>query len=366
MFNDLPVFGVCGWSGSGKTALLEGLLPLLLERGLRIVVVKHDVHGITQESPDKDSQRLFSTGADVLMQGPGESVLRCRSRNEHSLETELPQLAQRYDLILVEGYKRESWPKVWLAKSDESAPPQGIGNLLGILPWDTDRTAALVAILDGYLKDMVTRAPIFGCILIGGKSTRMGLPKHLLPCTDGSGQTWLHRTVRLLEQICRKIVLVGAGAVPDDLQHVRCMADAMELEGPMAGLLAAMRWAPCASWLLAACDLPALSCGALNWLMSQRRPGVWAVLPCLDGTGRVEPLLAYYDFRCRPILEQLAMTGSYSLQDLASHPKTIRAVVPSEWISAWKDVDTSASIADNTAAQIGNTEIHTLSSGRSQ
>ena len=348
MFNDLPVFGVCGWSGSGKTALLESVLPLLLERGLRVVVVKHDVHGITQESPEKDSQRLFCTGADVLLHAPGESVLRCKSRDEHSLETDLSQLAQRYDLILVEGYKRAPWPKVWLTKCDESAPPQDIGHLLGILPWDTDRTAALVAILDAYLKDMLNRAAIFGCILIGGKSTRMGLPKHLLPCADGSGQTWLHRTANLLEQLCRKIVLAGAGAVPGDLQHVPRMADAVEIEGPMAGLLAAMRWAPHATWLLAACDLPGLSLDALKWLVAQRRPGVWAVIPYLDEPRRVEPLLACYDFRCRTILEQFAMAGGCSLQEMAGHPKILKAAVPPELTSAWKDADTLESAADHT------------------
>ena len=360
MFNDLPVFGVCGWSGSGKTTLLEGVLPLLLERGLRVVVVKHDVHGITQESPDKDSQRLFSAGADVLLHSPGESVLWRKIRDELSLETELSQLAEQYDLILVEGYKRAPWPKVWLTKSDESAPPQGIGNLLCILPWDTNRTAALVAILDEYLKEMLNRAPIFGCILIGGKSTRMGLPKHLLPCADGSGQTWLHRTVSLLEQICRKVVLVGAGAVPDDLHHLLRMVDAMEIDGPMAGLLAAMRWAPHATWLLAACDLPSLSHDALKWLVAQRRPGVWAVIPYLDEPRHVEPLLACYDFHCRSILEQSALAGNCSLQDMARHPKILRAAVPPELTSAWKDADTLESAADHTGDTAANSKIKVL------
>src|SRR3972149_4034102 len=280
MFNDLPIFGICGWSGSGKTTLLESILPLLSERGLRVVVVKHDVHGITPETPDKDSERLFRAGADVIVHGPGGSLSRCSACDEVQLETQLSRLAEQYDLILIEGYKHAPWPKVWLTKSDESAPLQGISNLVGILPWDTDRTAALTAILDDFLQKMLNCTPIFGCVLIGGKSTRMGTPKHLLPCADGTRQTWLHRTVSLLQKVCQKVVLAGAGTVPDDLQQLPHMVDAMETEGPMAGLLAAMRWAPRASWLLTACDLPNLSCDALKWLAAQRRPGVWAVLPC--------------------------------------------------------------------------------------
>ena len=334
MFNDLPVFGVCGWSGSGKTALLENVLPLLSQRRLRVVVVKHDVHGITQEASGKDSERIYYAGADVVVHGSDQSLTRYHGRDELLLVPQFAELAERYDLILIEGYKHAPWPKVWLTKSDESAPLQGIGNLAAVLPWNTDRKAALAAILDDFLQKTMNRTPIFGCVLIGGKSTRMGAPKNLLPCVDGSQVTWLHRTVSLLEQFCRQVVLAGAGSVPEDLQQLPRMVDAMETEGPMAGLLAAMRWAPRASWLLAACDLPTLSCGALKWLMAQRRPGVWAVLPCIEMIGPVEPLLAWYDFRCRPILEELAIAGSCGLQGLASHPKAMRAIVPPKWISA--------------------------------
>ncbi len=100
-----------------------------------------------------------------------------------------------------------------------------------------------------------------------------------------------------------------------------------------------MVWAPRATWLLAACDLPGMSSHALEWLLAERRPGNWAVLPCIEMAGPVEPLLAWYDFRCRPLLEKLAMAGNCGLQGLASHPKAKRAVVPPELISAWEDVD---------------------------
>ena len=65
MFESLPIFGVCGYSGSGKTTLLEQVVPRLLRRGLRVVVVKHDVHGIAPPAPNKDDDRLFRAGADV-------------------------------------------------------------------------------------------------------------------------------------------------------------------------------------------------------------------------------------------------------------------------------------------------------------
>jgi molybdopterin-guanine dinucleotide biosynthesis protein MobB len=342
MYNNLPIFGVCGWSGSGKTTLLESALPTLLNRELSVVAVKHDVHGISQESSRKDNELIFHAGADAIVHGPGEMLSRCRVCDESRLNTQLSQLTEQYDLILVEGYKRAPWPKVWLTTNNESTPPQGVVNVTAVLPWDTNRKAALVAILDDFLQNTLHKTPIFGCVLIGGKSTRMGMPKHLLPCADGNPQTWLHHIVGLMQKVCHKVVLAGAGTVPEDLQHLPRMVDVMEIEGPMAGLLAAMRWAPRAIWLLAACDLPGLTSDALKWLLAQRRPGIWAVLPRLNGTNCIEPILACYDFRCRLIFEQFVVAGDSSLQKMATHQKAMRVVVPPELSSAWKDVDSAA------------------------
>ena len=70
------ILGVCGWSDSGKTALIEAVLLRLCKTGLRIAVVKHDVHGLNIDHPGKDSDRFFQAGADVFLQGPQEEVLR--------------------------------------------------------------------------------------------------------------------------------------------------------------------------------------------------------------------------------------------------------------------------------------------------
>ena len=59
MLEGLPVLGVCGWSGSGKTTLIEAILPAFRAKGLKIAVIKHDVHGLDIDRPGKDSDRLF-------------------------------------------------------------------------------------------------------------------------------------------------------------------------------------------------------------------------------------------------------------------------------------------------------------------
>lgn len=112
----------------------------------------------------------------------------------------------------------------------------------------------------------------------------------------------------------------------------------------MAGVLAALRWAPQVSWLVVACDLPQLSLPSLEWLISTRSPGVWATLPRLQGPDRpTEPLLAHYDYRTRP-LEDLAVDGDFSLSHLGSHPKVITPAPPAALEPAWQDVDTPAEL----------------------
>ena len=185
---------------------------------------------------------------------------------------------------------------------------------------------------------MLDNLPVFGCVLIGGKSSRLGQPKHLLQ--HPTGQTWIEHTVELLQQVSEQVIIVGAAELPKSLaNHVR-LPDAPDAVGPLAGLLAAMRFSPLASWLVAACDLPNLSVQALRWLLSTRAADVWATLPRLPGQPGVEPLLAYYDFRSRMLLEQLAQQGKFSINQLASHSKIISPSPPAELAKAWQNVNT--------------------------
>jgi len=112
-----------------------------------------------------------------------------------------------------------------------------------------------------------------------------------------------------------------------------------DAQGPMAGLLAAMRWNPRASWLVAACDLPELSEAALEWLLVSRSPGVWATLPRLPGAEGIEPLLAHYDFRSRTLLEQMTLQRNFKLNDLFGFKKVMTPLAPEDLQSAWTNVN---------------------------
>jgi len=133
------------------------------------------------------------------------------------------------------------------------------------------------------------------------------------------------------------IVISGDGEVPDALAGYPRLPGAKDAEGPMSGLLSMMRWCPQASWLVTTCDVPELTPEALRWLASTRTPGKWATLPQVGGPERVEPLLAYYNFRCRTLLEKQAARDNYHLNDLASNTKIASPPVPAELTAAWQN-----------------------------
>ncbi|NNE43058.1 MAG: molybdopterin-guanine dinucleotide biosynthesis protein B [Gemmatimonadetes bacterium] len=330
-----PILAVCGWSGSGKTTLLERALPDLTGSGLRVCVVKHDAHGIRYDARGKDSDRLFDAGADVALGGPGESFVRRRA-GDRELSGLLAELLAEYDLVLVEGHKDTPLPKLWLPREgDPPAAPDGVTAVQEILPWDTDRLAALRTFLRTWLPEAWREPPVYGGILLGGESRRMGAPKHLL---EIDGQTLYARAEDALRPHVARIVRLGEGTVPEGATPDH-LPDPPGLAGPLAGILAALRWAPHATWVFAPADHPGLRPESVGWLLEQRAPGRWAVLPHV-GTGPVEPLLALYDARARRPLEALAAGGLRAPSRHADHPCTYSPPVPDEHTASWINVNT--------------------------
>jgi molybdopterin-guanine dinucleotide biosynthesis protein B len=120
----IPVVSIVGRSNRGKTTFIEKLIPELTQRGYRLATIKHDVHGFEIDHPGKDSYRHKAAGATIsLISSPARLALV--SDSDHDLT--IDELRQRFiggvDLILTEGYKRESFPKI------EVFRPQGPDDL---------------------------------------------------------------------------------------------------------------------------------------------------------------------------------------------------------------------------------------------
>jgi molybdopterin-guanine dinucleotide biosynthesis adapter protein len=117
-------FGLAGWSGSGKTTLLELLLPALAARGLRVATVKHAHHDFDLDRPGKDSWRHRAAGAAEVMVVSARRwalVHELRDEPEPTLDDLVARMAP-VDLVLVEGFKREPFPKLEIHRAALKKP----------------------------------------------------------------------------------------------------------------------------------------------------------------------------------------------------------------------------------------------------
>jgi molybdopterin-guanine dinucleotide biosynthesis protein MobB len=332
---DLPrrVLAVSGWQGSGKTTLLASVLPVLRAEGLTIVVVKHDRHGIGLDPAAKDSARLFGVGIDVVVDAPDETLCRyhCGTGGD-GLAGRLARLERRYDLVLVEGFKAAPLPRVWLLREGDPEVPAGVTGVLAVLSWGGERAAVFLELVRRQLSEAWSATPRRAGILTGGQSSRLGRAKQEL---RQHGRSLVERHAELLAAAGAEVALLGRAVAGSDLP---VLPDVPGLEGPLAGLLAAVRWDPGACWLLASCDLPALGPEAVGWLLEQRAPGRWVVMPVVGE--RPQPLLAIYEPPAAALLEELARRRGMGPAGLAGHQRVALPRPPAELAASWEDVDT--------------------------
>ncbi|MDN3523858.1 molybdopterin-guanine dinucleotide biosynthesis protein B [Halomonas sabkhae] len=121
------LLGIAAWSGTGKTTLLEQLLPALRQRGLRVAVIKHAHHDFDVDKPGKDSHRLRQAGATPMLVASRTRIALMMETPERE-EADLAELIdmvshQSPDLILVEGFKAWPLPKLELYRSELGKPP---------------------------------------------------------------------------------------------------------------------------------------------------------------------------------------------------------------------------------------------------
>jgi molybdopterin-guanine dinucleotide biosynthesis adapter protein len=110
----MRIFGLAGWSGSGKTTLITALIPQFAARGVTVSTIKHAHHMFDVDHPGKDSWRHRKSGAREVMVASRQRwalMHELRGTAEPSLD-ELVQRMSPVDLLLVEGFKRHSHPKI--------------------------------------------------------------------------------------------------------------------------------------------------------------------------------------------------------------------------------------------------------------
>ena len=132
----IPIVGFAAWSGTGKTTLLTRIVPLLRDAGLRVGVVKHAHHNFEIDREGKDSYQLRMAGASQMMIASSKRwalMVEREVESEVSLDDVLLDVEQGdLDVILVEGFKSESFAKIELRRTARKAPRIEDPNIIAI------------------------------------------------------------------------------------------------------------------------------------------------------------------------------------------------------------------------------------------
>ena len=120
----MRIIGLAGWSGSGKTTLITKLIPRLTARGISVSTLKHAHHGFDLDQPGKDSFFHHAAGAsEVIISSANRLAIlhELRGQPEWDLAALMGKMSP-VDLVLVEGFKRDAFPKLEIHRTVNGKP----------------------------------------------------------------------------------------------------------------------------------------------------------------------------------------------------------------------------------------------------
>jgi molybdopterin-guanine dinucleotide biosynthesis protein B len=132
MMNIVPVISIVGKSESGKTTLIEKLIPELKKRGYRVATLKHAQEIELVEG--KDDSRHLAAGAELAaVVSEHETFFRKPSSKKSALEDALRLIGNDYDLVLCEGFKNSSNPKIEVHRTGNGLPLEDLTSVVAIV-----------------------------------------------------------------------------------------------------------------------------------------------------------------------------------------------------------------------------------------
>ena len=119
----MKVICFCGYSGAGKTTLIEGLIPRFVSHGLKVSLIKHAHHGFDIDKPGKDSWRHREAGAsEVVLLTDRRWVLMHESREAPPQLDEMIARLSPCDLVVLEGFKTSTFDKIEVHRPANGKP----------------------------------------------------------------------------------------------------------------------------------------------------------------------------------------------------------------------------------------------------
>jgi len=132
----IPILSFVGRSGTGKTTVIERLIPQLKACGIRVATIKHHLHDFDMDREGKDSYRHKKAGAKLAMiVSPGKVALVEDVDGELGLVELISRHVHDVDLVITEGYKTEDVPRIEVYNVRNHEPPVSLGhrNLLALI-----------------------------------------------------------------------------------------------------------------------------------------------------------------------------------------------------------------------------------------
>lgn len=132
---EIPVVSIVGESDTGKTTLIEKIIPELIRRGYRVATIKHHKHGFDIDHAGKDSWRHKQAGAALtVLSSPRRVAVVEDVAKDHGIAELRDMYIRNVDIILTEGFKRNSHPKIEVFRADRKGDliSRGDENLMAV------------------------------------------------------------------------------------------------------------------------------------------------------------------------------------------------------------------------------------------
>lgn len=154
MRDDCTVVSIIGKSNSGKTTLIERLIPELIKRGYKVATIKHDAHNFEVDKVGKDSWRHKMAGAKMtIVSSAKKMAIFTDAENDNTLEDICERYIRDVDIVLVEGYRMSKYPKIEVVRlKDEGVLCKTSDNLLAIVSDQEFDSSAPILKLDNILE----------------------------------------------------------------------------------------------------------------------------------------------------------------------------------------------------------------------
>jgi len=129
-----PIVSIIGKSKSGKTTFIERLVQELKSRGYRVATIKHIPQGVSFDEPGKDSWRHLQAGSEVTAVSSPEKIVMIKPvERDSTLDDVAHFLGEGYDIILTEGFKQGSAPKIEIHRKNAGPLLKGVKRLIAIV-----------------------------------------------------------------------------------------------------------------------------------------------------------------------------------------------------------------------------------------